>query len=72
MLKKIYYTPGDWLANRFSPRGRRAFATWLGILFVVSVPFQYPYKDAVWSSLALVNSSIDNWSARSYFRRDSR
>jgi len=47
MLKRIYYAPYDWLTTRFSPRGRGAFNTWLGILFILSIPFQFPYKSAV-------------------------
>lgn len=63
MLKQIYYAPYDWLTTRFSPRDRGAFAIWLGIFFILSIPLQYPYKNTVWlvwllSEIALILSQL--------------
>lgn len=55
----LFYAPGDWLGSRFDARQRRAVATWLMILFLVSIPATYPlrsYVSLVWllSEIALV------------------
>jgi hypothetical protein len=75
MLKRIYYAPYDWLTTRFSPRDRGAFAIWLGIIFLLSAPAQYPYKNAVWlvwllSELAIILSQLGIVSAETPVKQD--
>lgn len=75
MLKKIYYAPYDWITSRFSPRGRGAFNTWLMIFFILSIPFQYPYKSyvsLVWalSILALVVGQLGAIGAETPVKHD--
>jgi len=74
-MLKIYYWPYDWLTTRFTPRDRGAFAIWIGIFFIVSIPLQYPYKDAVWlvwllSELALILSQFGVVSAETPVQQD--
>lgn len=47
MLTKVFYGPGDWLATRLTVRQRRATATWLLIVVILTTPFQWPWKDSV-------------------------
>lgn len=75
MFKRIYYAPYDWLATRFSPRDRGAFNTWLGIFFIISIPFQYPYKSyvsLVWalSILALIIGQLGAIGAETPVKQD--
>ena len=40
MIRRLFYGPGDWLAERTSARGRRAFGFW-NIVFAAlfAIPF---------------------------------
>jgi hypothetical protein len=75
MLKRIYYAPYDWITRRFTPRDRGAFAVWLGIIFVISIPLQYPHKNSVtlvWllSEIALVVGQLGVVSAETPVQQD--
>lgn len=47
MLKRIFFAPGDWLATRLTVRERRATATWLLIIVVLTTPLQWPWRNSV-------------------------
>ena len=55
MLKPIdiFYGPGDWLAQKFTARQRRAIATWVIILTIFPGTLTYIWKDAIWMVWAL-------------------
>lgn len=61
MKEKIFFGPGDWLGGRLNARERRAVATWLLIIYIVTIPLRLPFKDIVWmvwllSEIAIVIS----------------
>lgn len=55
MVAALFFGPGDWLA-RINARTRRAFAAWLLILVVATIPLRYPYRSAV--SLVWILSEV--------------
>lgn len=48
VIDRCYFGPPDWVAGALTARQRRAAAFWLLILYVVTTPLRYPFKDVVW------------------------
>lgn len=49
MGTKIFYAPGDWLANNTNVRQRRAISAWLLIVWIMpGLPIWIFLKDALW------------------------
>lgn len=44
---KVFYGPGDWIAEHTSARMRRAIAFWVGILVLAVTVLTWPYKNSV-------------------------
>jgi hypothetical protein len=45
---RLLHGPGDWLVTHTSAKTRRSVAMWMFIVYVLTVPLRYPFKDAVW------------------------
>lgn len=58
LATSIFHSPGDWLADATSARDRRSAATWMLIIYCLTVPLRYPYKDAVWMVWVLSEFAI--------------
>lgn len=68
LVSSLFYAPGDWLSTCFTARQRRAAATWMLIVYVLTLPLRYPYRNTVslvWylSELALIVSLLSVVSA---------
>src|SRR4051812_17240860 len=49
MISRIFYAPGDWLAQRSSARQRRALAAWALIIWLFpGFPLWLYFRDALW------------------------
>lgn len=47
MRSSLFHAPGDWVGARFTVRDRRSLATWVAILWVLTIPGRYPYRNSV-------------------------
>lgn len=52
-MRRLFYSPGNWLASRLDVEQRRAFATWTLILLTLTIPVRFLWKDAVWMVWAI-------------------
>lgn len=51
--------PGNWIATRFTAAQRREIATWLLIVFIITTPLRYIFKDQVWMVWFLSEVALD-------------
>lgn len=57
-FQDLKYGPGDWLVAQSSVRGRRALGAWALIVYTISIPVRYLFRNQVWMVWGLSEIAI--------------
>jgi len=59
MIKKIFYSPPNWLVNKFSVEDRRAFGFWVIVFAIIGSIFFG--KQVLWVTILSVIALVPNF-----------